>query len=102
MTMTFISNFPVIVERFAPRRVKWSSDDDRSADAQSRVHDLVFKARLEHSRRRGIRAVLVVHEHLHLRAESLAVELYRLFTATTEEQVGLDRCVVHVRSLCSC
>src|SRR6266700_375645 len=66
-----------------------------SADAESGVHDFVFKARRQHPGRRRFRAFLVVHEHIHLRAERRAVEFQRLFAAAAEEYVGLDECFSH-------
>ena len=77
----------------------------RSADAESGVHDFVFPTRQDLVRRKRFRAVLVVHEHVHLRAERGAVEFERLFAAAAEEQVGLDERVfhrLHSGLLCGC
>ena len=67
----------------------------RSADTEGGVHDIVFKARREHTGRLWFGAILVVHEEVHLRAERGSVEFERLFAAAAEEQIGLDACVHH-------
>ena len=54
------------------------------------MHHLVLGTGRGHAGFMGIRAILEMHEHRHLRAECAAVELERLLAAAIEEQVGLD------------
>src|SRR2546428_11657406 len=52
------------------------------ADAQARMHDLVFGTRLDHG---GVRALLVTPEHRDLGAEGSAGENHGLLAAHSEE-----------------
>src|SRR5439155_23343357 len=44
---------------------------------------------------RRFRALFIEHEHVHLRAECVAVEFECLFATAAEEQVGLDDYCFH-------
>src|SRR5208282_2077687 len=62
----------------------------RVADADARVHHLLRGVGRDHGLLIALGAVLEAHEHRHLGAERLAVELERLLGAAVEKQVGLD------------
>src|SRR5262249_55572027 len=68
------------------------------ADAKTGMHHFVFHSRLRHARFGG---VLETAEHLHLRANSAAVEFQRLFASTVEKQIWLHQHIriSHTRSL---
>src|SRR4029077_8260641 len=67
------------------------SHQGRFADTEAGMHHFVFHSRLRHAR---FGRVLETAEHLHLRANSVAVKFQRLFATTVEKQIWLHR---HIR-----
>ena len=57
------------------------------ADANARMHHLVLVGRRAH---RLVGTVLPTHQHRHLGAERLLIEIERLVAAAVEEQIGLN------------
>src|SRR5579872_1659507 len=74
------------------------SHECASADAECAVHDLAFETWWKTARLVRFRAVLVMHEHLHLGTERGAIERKSFFAAAGKEQVRLNQSRCHFKS----